>query len=372
MNIINENENIFILENQKLVLLKYFEKSHANILKINTLPDFENFFLVYNENIKEKILLLKFDISKSKNNFLDYEISEIDINLDQSFPNENSETKNLHKILGVYLHLNRLYIVNSFLSVFIIDMKNEQKSFYKLKLEEEDLEENYELCDFSAFGIVNPKIIFSGGINKNKKISNELFSFDISTYKFELNKVRENNFIGRYRHGMYSDNSYIYVIGGFMKIINNEEIEKINEENSSEFICEKIQLIKFDTLMESYMELKYEGKAPKLIVDPYLQLFNRRYLFAFSKFLYEKIWYLDIKSNYSNEINLNFLEIPKNLINFNGFYFNEKDQKFIACYPVFENNKKVSPQENPKQQSEVLKENDFNFIAKILSIKEEN
>jgi hypothetical protein len=377
---INNDSNLnFNFDNRKKILYKYFEKQDVNIIKINTYPNYENLFLIYNENIKESIVLLKLHTNNKESVSADFEINEINLTLDESFPiYESCPNTKAYKILGVLTHLDKLYIVNNLLSVFIIDLNSEEKKIYKLKIDKEDFDDNIELCDYPAFTIAKPKIVFSGGIGKEKKINKNIYSFDISTYKFELNIVRENNFIERYRHGMYSDSlSHIYVIGGFTKILTEEQIEKINEENSREFICDKIQLIKFDNLMETYVEMKFSGKAPKLMIDPYIQVFNQRFLFAFSKFKYEKIWYLDINSNNSNEISLNYLAIPRNLNIYNGFFYSEKDNCFVACYPIYGDiNKDVwNENENCILSNRIMKaedENKFNFAIKYLPIQEEN
>lgn len=373
---INPNNNISCnLDNRKKILYKYFEKPGSNILKINSTQSYENFFLIYNENINESIILLKLNSYNKDSIYADFEIHEVQLDLMESFSSDDLKSDRKHsKILGAFNHLDKLYIVNSVFSVFIIDLSSEDKKFYKLKIDREDVDEKIEICDYSAFAVVKPKIVFTGGVTKDGNLNKEISSFDISTYSFELNKVRENNFIGRYRHGVYSDNSsYIYVLGGFTKILTEEQVQKINEENSAEFICEKIQLIKFDSLMETYMELQFEGKAPKLMIDPYIQVLKERYLFAFSKFKYEKIWYLDINSNNSNEISLNYLAIPMTLNIYNGFFFSNKDNGFIACYPVYGEQTDKEPGEMiQKRESDLDDESKFNFAIKFFPMVEEN
>jgi len=100
-------------------------------------------------------------------------------------------------------------------------------------------------------------------------------------------------------------------------------------------------------------------------------------LIAFSKFKYEKIWYLDTNSNSSNEISLNYLAIPRNLNIYNGFFYSEKDNCFVACYPIYGDiNKDVwNENENCILSNRTMKaedENIFNFAIKYLPIQEEN
>lgn len=379
MQINNECKINFNLDDRKRIIFKYFSKPDVSIMKINSASNWENLFVIYNENIKESLILLKLSTNDIKtSNYADFEIKEINLNLEESYPlNESNSNKKACKIFGVINYLEKLYIVNSMLSIFIIDLNSEEKKSYKLNLEKDDFENDVELCNYSAYAFVKPKIIFVGGLGKDRKINKNIYSFDISTYKYELNKVRENNFIERYRHGIYSDNlSYLYTIGGFTKILTEEQIASIDKSNSAEFICEKIQLIKFDNQMETYVDLHFTGANPKLIIDPYIQVVKAKYLFAFSKFKYEKIWYLDIDANNANEINLSYLNIPQNLDVYNGFFYTERENGFFACYPVYKENNDHYGNHNEKDQfsnkiSVAEDEKKFNFAIRYLPMKEE-
>ena len=334
---INFEKQISIKSEIKKSLTKYFEHPESNLIKLNK----ENIFIIYNKNINSSISIIKLDISKREETIADFEEFEIVFNFDQIF--------------GVYFYLDKLYLINSLNLVYLIYLKSEKKTVHKIKIENEQ-NENLELFDFSAYGIVNPKIIFSGGINLKGILNNNLYSFDISTYKFELNKVKENNLIGRYKHGMFVEEDYIYIIGGFMKFIQNEN--DINENNEKEYICDKIQLIKFDNLMENWMEVDFNGPKPRLMIDPYIQIVNKRYLFSFSKFKYEKIWYLDILTNTASIIDVfASCKIPRNLRLFNGFFFDDNEQSFIVFHPIYdyiENKNKIT-----------LNENSFDFVVKF-------
>ncbi len=383
MNIILDDTVIHNLDDRKKTLFKYFNYSQANIVKIDFYQNSENYFLIYNSNIKDSIALLQLNRINKHNSFIDFEIKEISFQSTNSLFTDNNKNNNdnhdinipTYKIIGEYYHLEKLYIINSIYSIFIIDLRSSSNNrFYKMKIDPEDIDDNIDIGDYTAFAIIEPKIIFTGGINKEKKINKNLFSFDITTYRFELNKIRENNFIGRYRHGIVSDNSYIYAVGGFTKYLTEEEIGEINQNNSSKYICEKIQVIKFDNMMETYMELEFNGLPPKLIIDPYIQNINGRFIFAFSNFIYEKIWYLDIISNNSNEINLSYLTIPKNLITYNGFYYSKEENCFIAICPVYNNkNRLIQDKEGFVNSFEVEiaeNENEFELTVKYLNIEE--
>lgn len=391
MKITSANENMEISATNKQTLIKYFEYDCANILKVNSFGKYENLFLLYNENIKNSIALISLDLSNRENEQSNYLVQEINFGLENFFENfkpqqseaqpHSQRSKPGYKILGVYNYLDRLYIISSLSSVFIIDLnfntEAKEKKFCKLKFDLTDLDANVELCDYCTYGIANPKILFTGGIKESGKINTALISFDISTYKFEFNKIKDNNFIGRYRHGVFSENHYLYIIGGFTKVLSQEEINSMVDSDLQTFICEKIQLIKYDTLMENWSELEYNGVPPRLMIDPYIQIFSNKYLFSFSSFRFEKIWYLDIYTNVSKEIKLNNLTIPKNINIYNGFFYSEKEQSFIAFNPVYEfeaNNDislntlsgKVAQVDQKQQVKERLgiKHQTFNFLIK--------
>ena len=104
MQINPENNTNYNFDNRKNTLFKYFKSPKANIIKINSTLNYENFFLIHNENLSENIALLKLNTSNKSSAYADFEIFEIkQINFEKSFPSRNSETEaKTFKILGAF------------------------------------------------------------------------------------------------------------------------------------------------------------------------------------------------------------------------------------------------------------------------------
>lgn len=224
------------------------------------------------------------------------------------FKIENSETLlfseklifncdiNDESIFAYSVFLNRIFIINSINSVYLVDF--DRKELFSIELEEE---EALEICQKHSYVFLDTKIIFTGGINKANKINKNLLSFDISLYKFSEEKVRENNLIPRYRHGSIVISDVIYVIGGFTTL-----------DESNEKICQKIQAIKYDNLMNTWLEVKVEGDQPCLLIDPKIS-FNSDNLMVYSDYLYPKIFCLKNSSSNGKMINLNTITFNKTI-----------------------------------------------------------
>ncbi len=198
------------------------------------------------------------------------------------------------KVFAFTVYLNRIFIINSTISIYMIDL--ERKQLHNIEVEEEG---NLELCDNHSYIFIDTKIIFTGGINKKGVLNNSVTSFDISLYKFNEEKVRENNLIPRHSHGSIAMSDIIYIIGGFTTV-----------EESRENICKKIQAIKFDNLMNTWLEVKVEGDQPDLLIKPQISI-NSQNMVVFSDYLYPKFYVLKNSTSKGKMINLSKLEIIK-------------------------------------------------------------
>jgi len=169
---------------------------------------------------------------------------------------------------------------------------------------------------------------------------------------------------------MFSDGAYIYLIGGFTKILNDKEINEITYENSESYICENIQIMKFDNLLETWLELKIEGVKPKLMVDPCIKIFDKRFLLVFSDFKYPKFWYLDIHSNSSNlievkDFNLNLGINNVNIGLYNALIYCEKEKAIAALEFNFNFNSK-----NAKSEEDYFDLNNNSIIVKYFNFND--
>jgi len=152
--------------------------------------------------------------------------------------------------------------------MYIVDIK--EKETYPLV----DCYDNFDLLKNYAFTFNDDlKILFTGGISKNYSMNKDVLFFDVSTFQFGKENIKENNFIPRHRHGTIHICGYLYVIGGF----------KTLEENDDE-ICNGINSIKYTNLMISWVEHICLGDKPINLIDPICYLYDLKYLICVSMY----------------------------------------------------------------------------------------
>jgi hypothetical protein len=224
------------------------------------------------------------------------------------------------------IFLNRIFIINSLTLVYIIDF--DKKQIFSIELEEESI---IELCENHSYVYLDTKIIFTGGINKNGIVNKTMTSFDISLYKFNEEKIRDNNFIPRHKHGSVVIGDIIYVVGGFTSSVENKEN-----------ICKKIQAIKKDNLMNTWLEVKVEGEQPELLINPQITI-NSENMVCYSDYIYPKIFILKHTSSTGVMINLSNINLSKEISAGSIFIFkNFSNKNEISCNEssiVYINNK---------------------------------
>jgi hypothetical protein len=273
-------------------------------------------YFIYQNN--STIAIIKIDM-KNKNALISEELI---------FNNYNIKSE----LCAFCIYLNRVYCIAKNSYAFMIDLN--LKQVFQIELPEE---ENL-INKLSAYCFHDTKLFFSGGLTNDNKISNLLSSFDISTYKYDNEKVRDNNMIGRFKHGSIALFGFIYIIGGFTDFKETE-------------ICNIIQVAKFDNLINNWFNLKVEGMQPALLINPLCLFVKNENLVIFSDYKYCKIWYMSIKSNTGVEVDLaqkiNF-GLNYNLI---SFTYNE-DKEFFTLIHIentpSKNNKMISTEINLK------------------------
>jgi hypothetical protein len=192
----------------------------------------------------------------------------------------------------------------------MIDMVTKKLHKIEIPLEENN---SVELCRNHSFVFIDTKIVFTGGISKEgDKLNNLISSFDISLYKFENEKVRENNMIPRHSHGSVSIFDIIYLIGGFTT-------------KDEDKVCNKIQATKFDNMMNNWMEVSVQGNQPELLVKPVIK-YDIEHLICYSDYLYPKIWYMKFKTSTGFMVDLSKIGIP-NFKNSIFSYYNGNSEK---------------------------------------------
>jgi hypothetical protein len=191
---------------------------------------------------------------------------------------------------------NKIYLIQGISSVLMID--TELNQIFKIEDSIDDLTD-IELTRHFSYCFYDTKFIITGGINEKNKVGNRFLTYDISTYSFRNEKVKENNLIPRCKHSTIEIGGYIYVIGGFTKA---EECE--------ENVCNKIQVIKYDTYMNSWIDLNYQGAKPELLVCPISKVINENFLIVFSEYKFYKLWCLDLITNNSKMIKLSPYMFP--------------------------------------------------------------
>jgi hypothetical protein len=205
-----------------------------------------------------------------------------------------------NKNYGVGFFLNRAYIVKNKHITHLIDINISRVIDIYIDtpiIESTNTNKNtpseLNLPEYSPSIQIETKIIVVSGL-VGKKLSKEIISYDLSLYKFEYEKVRENNIIPRYRHGLFKIDSLIYIIGGFSKPDDSE-------------VCDKLQVIKFDNLMNNWITIEVIGNQPVYLVDPCTHVVEGKYIMAMSNYKYPKIWYLNQQTNTGHEICLQFI-----------------------------------------------------------------
>lgn len=187
------------------------------------------------------------------------------------------------QIMAYTLVLNRLYFLLNTGNAFMYDFEVNQ--LLAIKLESEAIPKLYG-CS-SCF--MDTKLIITGGVTLNNKLSLKIFSFDIALYEIKEEKIKENNFGGRYRHGSIIVSEHVYVIGG---------LSSIREEKA----CNDIKAIKYDNLMYKWNDYEPEGPKPEYFVDPEVCLHNESIILAYSSYKYSKVYCLNLKTKASKLI----------------------------------------------------------------------
>lgn len=182
----------------------------------------------------------------------------------------------------------KMYVIDVFLKqgfdVFLVDNEVKEMSKYVNK--------------YTSFVYEENMIMLIGGINQQNKISSTILSFDLSLYKLAKQKYQELSFYPRYRHGSTSYNGIIYVIGGFTKSPESDDV-----------IAEDVQFIKIkNNKLNKFNTAKIEGEKPILMIDPTIIIVNEKYLVSFSVYKYPKIWIMDTSNSIGK--NYSFTSIP--------------------------------------------------------------
>jgi hypothetical protein len=297
-----ENSSILPMVNRKINFLldikniSKFSYDHESVLFFHEIyHDIEKDLKFYLLSNKKQIIVFK--VQNSSNTILSD-------NLIFNCPIENE------KKFAFCVFLNRIFIINSLNLVYLIDI--DKKQVFNIELEEEC---SIELCENHSYVYLDTKIIFTGGLTRNGLVNKAMSSFDISLYKFNEEKIRENNFIPRQKHGSVSIGDILYVVGGFT-----------SSDEKKENICKKILAIKKDNLMNTWLEVKVEGEQPDLLITPQV-LINSENLICYSDYLYPKIFILKHRSSTGLMINLTNLNLNKQVAIPSIFSFKKNSNK---------------------------------------------
>lgn len=197
--------------------------------------------------------------------------------------------------------------------VYVYDLKERRRCTVLLFYTQEILFPVDSSCSF-----IDSKILLIGGINKFNKISNEILSFDIGTYTFSNEKVRENNMTPRYQHGSIIISSVIYLVGGY---------------TTNKNFCNTIQFLRYDNLMSGWGELKIKNAQPEKLVTPQLHFLLNKYLLAFSYCEFWKVWVLNSKTNEGTMIRLDEVYPYRSIVTYkeeDEFDFNHMEGKRVV------------------------------------------
>jgi hypothetical protein len=211
--------------------------------------------------------------------------------------------------------LGKLYIVNCKSLIYMIDL--DRKILHNIELEPTKgsiIFKNHSYC------LVGTKLVYTGGITKKGVVDNTMRSFDLANYTFEKEKLKENNMIPRHSHGSIEVLGVIYLIGGFVGV-----------EETLENTCSKIQAIKFDKMMITWVNLDIKGRKADLLINPQIR-FHRDYFIAYSDYKYSKIWYMNLCTSLGYMIDLSLIGVSKRIPNCNFSYKQEdENSKDFTC-----------------------------------------
>jgi hypothetical protein len=270
-------ENIKILPNSiqfnsKYILLEIYEDTEKYL----------KFYAIFNENklyiftISTHTEVLKFNekliFSLKFENFLEPE-----------------------KYFNYCIYLNKIYVATSPNLVQMIDFQT--KKLHNIEIPSEDNSPT-EICKNHSYVLVGTKLVFTGGITKENQLNKDISSFDISLYTFQNEKIKENNMIARHSHGSVNINDIIYIIGGFTSV-----------EETEDKVCNTIQAIRFDNILNKWREVAIQGSQPELLIKPQIK-YDQEHLFCYSNYLYPKLWYLILKTSTGFMVDLTKEEVP--------------------------------------------------------------
>lgn len=206
---------------------------------------------------------------------------------------ENKDNIDL-EIICHTVYLNRLYLVLNNSIGYLYDFEFNQ-------LFTIDINKFYFNRIHSSYCINDSKIVITGGINKeSNKLSIKVFSFDIALYEFKEEKIKENNFDGRYNHGSIAISNVIYIIGGY-----NSIKEKTYSNSIKAIRCEY-------NIMHSWKNIEYKGPSTNEIINPQIIIYNNKNLIAFSSFNKPKVYIVNLETSISRLI---YIDQYNNLTN---------------------------------------------------------
>jgi hypothetical protein len=239
-------------------------------------------------------------------------------------------------VIGYHIYLNRLYLFLNDRRFYVYDF--ESTILYKVSLLPEELKIFPEL-EGTAFTFLEYKLFFVCGKNlETSKITNKTFSVDLAMYSLAEEKLKENNLVGRYYHGIVAVYQHIYIIGGFSEIVNEENLDSLggvlgnsiikNNKGVEVKTCESLLYARYDHTLYQWKEYEVSGPKPKDMICPEVFFFKNQYIIAFSFYKFSKVFIMDFQSNSSNIIEIKDF-ISKSISNSNKSI--EKDN-FSKCY----------------------------------------
>lgn len=279
------------MENLKsLNISKYIKNSSLIVKFVNLIVNEEN-NLQYLLLLSDDLHLIKFNLEY---NDFSYNIIQKKINLSEDIYFSNSDKFPL-AILCCSVVLNRFYFILNSGKGFIFDFEDNS-------LVEIIINDDFPKLVYSSYAIKDSKFIIFGGITQNNKLNIKVFSYDFAFYTLSEEKVKENNFDGRFKHTSVAYGENIFIIGGFNSIKNQSQAKEILS-------------IRYDTMMYKFQSVEFKGPAPVDIIDPESVVIENKILF-FSGYKYNKIFTLDIVTKVSNFFSIDsFISSPISFIN---------------------------------------------------------
>ena len=269
--------------NKKLVIYELNSSNISSIkqkilyeLKYKEDIGYNNIHIISKANFNNKIYL----IFISDNNFYNIYAGIFDIELLKYFPIIIDNSPKLKEIIKKIPDKDYITIFEQN-KIFFFGGLIEQKKLRNNNITQIHNEEESKRISSRNEYIVNKSCIY----------------FDIEKLDFDIQKFPENSLIPRYKLGGTCDNGLIYLLGGFISLLEN------NEENNN--ICNNLQFTKyFDDKMYQFSVAKIEGENPKDMIDCDLFFTKNKFLISFSGYRYSKLWILNIITNIGVNINL--------------------------------------------------------------------